>query len=182
MVQSQEETLGSQFKSGSPCPPDSGLSTKMETRPSRVTLQRELAEDVIPDIKPLVAKHYEEIAHYKDIPLSVTWDAYLEAEKLGALRVFTARDPSGVLIGYSIYFIKHNIHYNTSLQAVQDVLYVDSARRGFGMRLIKWCDEQLAAEGVQAVYHHMKVKHDFGPLLERLGYELVDLVYGRRLD
>jgi hypothetical protein len=51
-----------------------------------------------------------------------------------------------------------------------------------GGRFIKWCDEQLRAEGVAVVYHHIKAAHNFGPMLERFGYELVDLIYSRRLN
>jgi hypothetical protein len=32
------------------------------------------------------------------------------------------------------------------------------------------------------VFQRTKAKHNFGNLLEALGYELVDLVYARRLD
>ena len=53
---------------------------------------------------------------------------------------------------------------------------------GAGERFIRYCDEQLRAQGVQAVYHHVKAKQSFGPTLTRQGYELVDLIYAKRLD
>jgi N-acetylglutamate synthase-like GNAT family acetyltransferase len=53
---------------------------------------------------------------------------------------------------------------------------------GAGPDLIRYCDEQLRADGCQAVYHHVKAAHNFGPLLKRMGYELVDLIYAKRLD
>jgi hypothetical protein len=49
------------------------------------------------------------------------------------------------------------------------------------MRLIEHADAQLAAEGVQVVFQHVKTAHNFGPLLERLGYEHVENVYAKRL-
>jgi hypothetical protein len=101
---------------------------------------------------------------------------------MGTLRTFTARDADGVLTGYCVFFVRHNIHYASSLQASQDVIYIDPERRGFGAEFILWCDQQLKEEGVQAVYHHVKQAHNFGPLLERFGYECVDLIYARRLD
>lgn len=87
------------------------------------------------------------------------------------------------LVGYALYIVNSNPHYASSIQAVQDVIYLDPAvRGGTGYKFIKWCDEQLAAEGVQASYHHVKAAHNFGKLLERQGYELVDLIYAKRLD
>ncbi len=133
-------------------------------------------------MKPLLEKHYKEIAHYSDIELDPDYDAYVKMESMGAVRVFTARDDAGILVGYAIFFVRYNIHYKKSLQAHQDILFVDPARRGIGAKLIQWSDEQLRAEGVQAVYHHVKSAHNFGPLLERIGYQLVDLIYARRLD
>ncbi len=131
---------------------------------------------------PLLRLHYKEIAHYQDIPLDPDEDAYLDAEKRGAIRCFVARDQFGLLMGYAVFFVRYNIHYKTSLQAIQDVIYVDPNKRGIGARFIPWCDAKLKEEGVQVVYHHVKDEHNFGPLLERIGYKLIDHIYGRRLD
>jgi len=139
---------------------------------------RELMSEMI----PLFDIHYKQIAHYQDIPLNPDYDRYLMMQDAGMLRVFTARSEDDSLVGYSVFFINHNIHYKDSLQAVQDILFIHPNHRGAGGRLIKWCDEALAEEGVQAVYHHVKAAHNFGPLLERMGYELVDYIYARRLD
>jgi hypothetical protein len=150
-----------------------------------MNFQRERAHDVFDELVPLMEKHYAEIAHYQDIPLDVDRAAYEFAEDAGNLRVFTVRDEDeGAVIGYAVYFVRHNIHYRGSLQAMQDVLFLDPAfRHGLvGAKLIAFADAALQAEGVQVVYHHVKIEHNFGPLLERLGYQLIDLIYGKRLD
>lgn len=131
---------------------------------------------------PLLYMHWKEIAHYQDIKLEPAFDKYEQLDAEGALRVYTARDDGGLLIGYSVYFLRYNLHYRSSLNALQDVLFIHPNHRGMGGKFIKWCDEQLKEEKVQAVYHHVKAQHNFGPLLERMGYELVDLIYARRLD
>lgn len=137
---------------------------------------------------PLLREHWREVAHYPDVPLDPDRDFYRSAESIGLLRVFTARADDGFsgtdrLVGYAVYFVKPNPHYKTSLQASQDVIYLDpSVRGGTGYKFIAWCDQQLASEGVQAVYQHIKAAHNFGKLLERQGYELVDLIYAKRLD
>ena len=143
---------------------------------------RELLSNVFDEMMPLFDKHYKEIAHYQDIPLDPIKDEYMAREKAGAVRAFIARDEYGAIVGYAVFFVCRNLHYRSSLQALQDVLFIDPAKRGFGMKFIAWCDEQLKAEGIQVSYHHVKKEHNFGPLLERLGYDLVDLIYARRLD
>jgi hypothetical protein len=70
------------------------------------------------------------------------------------------------------------------LQATQDILFVlPEYRKGrVGIGLIKYCDQQLGAEDVQVVYQHVKLAHNFGPVLERMGYEAVDIIYAKRLN
>lgn len=145
-----------------------------------MNFQLERPSEVLDEIKPLLEMHWHEIAHYQDIPLDPDYDFYLTSP---IVRVFTARD-EGTLVGYGVFFVGANKHYRSCKQAVQDILSVHPAYRGTttGFRLIRYCDTQLKAEGCQVVYQHMKKAHQFGPLLERQGYELVDLIYGKRLD
>jgi len=133
------------------------------------------------ELGPLLHAHYKEIAHYQDIELSPDFSKYKQLYDAGVLRVYTARKEKE-LIGYVIFFFNYSLHYQKSLQAVQDVLFIHPEHRGVGTRLIKWADEQLRAEGAQVVYHHVKKEHNFGALLERFGYKCVDLIYARRLD
>lgn len=146
-------------------------------------IKRELFQDVIGEMMPLLEKHWREISANLDIPLEVDHDGYQRLEDHNMLRIYAAR-VDGKLVGYSVYFLKHNLHYKSSFQAVQDVLFIDPEYRkgSLGAKLIKACDVELAQEGVQVVYHHVKAAHNFGPLLERMNYKLVDLIYQKRLD
>jgi GNAT superfamily N-acetyltransferase len=139
-----------------------------------VSFQREIAHEVIAEIAPLLARHWEEIAHFKDIPLNPDFDAYRRMEDAGLLRVFTAR-LDGELIGYAVFFTVRNLHYSY-LQAHQDLLFLAPEHRNgrIGFCLLKYSDEVLQQEGVRVISHHVKVAHDFGPLLRRLGYELIE--------
>ena len=150
----------------------------------KVTYKRESAIDCIPELEPLFEKHWEEIAHYKDIPARPDYPTYLAADAGGFLRLYTARTEDGVMIGYAVFFVRYNIHYMDSLQAMQDLLFVhpDYRKGRVGIKLIQFCDDQLRADGVQVVYQHVKLNHDFGPLLKRLGYEPVEMIHGKRLD
>ena len=158
----------------------------VEDRPTAVgvTFQREeFTEALLVEMWPLWLKHYDEISAYKDIPFDPDLGKYAMIAQAGALRIFTMRD-AGMIVGYEVLFAQTNPHYKTSLQAVQDILFVDpELRKGLtGYKFIRWVDRQLKAEGVQIVYQHIKAKHNFGVMLERQGYHLVDLIYAKRLD
>lgn len=143
---------------------------------------KETYDQVINDMKPLMYEHYHEIAKYQDIPLEPDWEAYKAMETLGILNVFTCRDTeTKELLGYGVYLVKKHLHYQSCLVAQQDILFITKEKRGQGGRFILWCDEQLRANGVNMVVHHVKATHNFGPMLERLGYELMDLIYTRRI-
>jgi hypothetical protein len=141
--------------------------------------------DLWDEALPLLHQHWVEIAHYTDIPLEPDIEKYMAMAKAGTLRVYTARDRDDeeLLVGYALFFVANNAHYKSSVQAVQDVIYVDTHARGLtGARFIKYCDMRLALEGIQVVYHHVKAAHNFGKMLERMDYKLVDLIYAKRLD
>lgn len=146
--------------------------------------QESLTVMMWPELLPLVKAHYEEIAHHKDIALDPGIAAYANFIGAGMLRLYTVRDLCGTLHGYAVFIVSPNIHYQGCLQANQDVLYVRPEKRGWtGIKFLKWIDKRLKKDGVQLVRHHLKAKEgqNFGKVLERMGYELVDLVYDRRL-
>lgn len=147
---------------------------------------RENAHQFIPEAMSLFSLHWGEVGHYKDIPLEIDFETYNKLEDSGTLRIYSAREDDNKVVGYSFYFLKNNVHYKSSLQASQDIIFLhpDKRKTGLGLSFIDWCDGELRKEGVQVVYHHVKTKKElnFGPLLEKLNYELIDLVYGKRLD
>lgn len=135
------------------------------------------------EARPLLVAHWREIARYPDIPLAPDIQGYRAIEDSGQLRCYTVRDDER-LVGYAVFIVRPNPHYCGSIQASQDVLFLDPQyRRGMaGVRLIRFAEEQLRTEGVQVIYHHAKRTNRVGELLLRLGYELVDEVYAKRLD
>lgn len=149
-----------------------------------VTFQRERLTDIRAEIEPLLELHWREIAHYQDIPLDPDWMLYEHSEDSGILRTYTARH-DGLLAGYGVFFLRHAPHYRNSIQAVQDVLFLvpEMRKTTSGNALIAYADEQLAAEGAQVVYHHQKAQHPaLGMVLKRRGYEIVDIIWAKRLD
>ena len=136
------------------------------------------------DAEHLLHEHYLEIAQYLDIPLAPNYEGYRQLELDGKLKVYTVRY-EGKLIGYGVFMIAFSLKYPSSLQAIQDVLYLAPEYRGEsnGYTLIEYCDNALKELGVQVVYQHAKKKHpQLGRLLQSVGYELTDELYARRLD
>ena len=157
----------------------------------RPTFQRELAVGLWAEIVPLLQAHKAEISHYPDIALDPDVALYNEVERQGALRCYTVR-LDGELVGYAVFFVRAGLHYRGSLQAVQDVLFLwpDCRVSSIGYRLIQFAEAQLKGEGVQVVFHHIKAKgclvstlfRGLARLLSLLGYELIDLIFAKRLD
>lgn len=160
----------------------------------RILYQREIFDSVYPEALPLLEQHHKAIATFPDISLNIDAERYRESEMLGFLRLFTARwdrgaEGLGGILAYAGFMVGSFPHAKQSVWAVQDVLYVDPEqvniyRRGYVAReLLRFCDRQLKAEGVQVVRHHISDKHPaLGVLLAKEGYALTEHVYSKRLD
>jgi GNAT superfamily N-acetyltransferase len=128
--------------------------------------------------KTLFAKHFVEIAH-RDDHLKPDFQGVLRAEEAGHVRAFEARK-DGELVGYMVFFVQRSLLFQ-HLEAICNLLFIDPQHRGFGGEFINWCEEQLKAEGMADIFHHVPVRRDFSPLLERKGYKLVDKVFVKKL-
>jgi GNAT superfamily N-acetyltransferase len=144
-----------------------------------VTYQAEKLSDILEQLKSLLPVHWEEIARNKNkVPLDPDYQQYLAIERVGCLHIVTARD-DGTLIGYIINFVSPHLHYKAHKFANNDILYLAPKYRGrgVGIKLIKFNETSLFAMGVSVVHIHMKLAHDFGCLLERLGYTEIERMY-----
>jgi GNAT superfamily N-acetyltransferase len=131
---------------------------------------------------PLIAKHFVEIARFKDFRVEPDFMYYQVADDSGMLRIYTARFDKQ-LVGYSVFMLYKHPHFKSSLQAHEELLFLDPERRkgDLGDKLIGFCDEQLEKDGVDVICHTVSVERDFSLLLLRRGYELSDRVYARRV-
>ncbi len=138
------------------------------------------------ELIPLTEAHYAEVGYYRDTyPLDPDYEGYEAAEAAGLVYWYTAR-VDGKLVGYVNYIVGPNLHYRGSLHAKQDLLFVAREHRNskIGYWLVAHSHHALKAMGVQVVYQHTKVapEHNIGSFFKRLGYELIDEIYGKRLD
>jgi GNAT superfamily N-acetyltransferase len=144
--------------------------------------------DIIDEIKPLLTKHWEEIALYRDrVPLDVNYDAYIALEKANMLKVFIVRE-AGALIGYAVYFMRRHPHYQSTNWAMNDIYWIDPAHRnaGIGIGLFRfvedWFRSQLKPGELLVMHTNSKTMHPQAHrVLEFLGHDMVEVGHSKLL-
>lgn len=105
----------------------------------------------LPEIVPLLQEHWEFLALYKDrMPLDPQFDAYLARDAEGQI-VYAALRNDGELVGYMICFVTRGLHYQSTLTATMDLIWVRPPYRGErgGDRLLNAMKAELKRRGVQ---------------------------------
>lgn len=148
---------------------------------TKIVYTIENISDYIDELTELSKIHYKEVAPYDDIPLNVDWDRLIMLDNHGVLKFYLMKK-AGKLIGYAMFIVGPSMEYKTSIQASLTNIFIHPDHRGRGGKFILWCDAQLKKCQVQVVYHHVKFKNDYGLLLDRLGYVIMNIEYSKRLD
>lgn len=131
------------------------------------------------EIKPLIKLHWQEIALDKEsIPLDPDWDEYDRLASKDQLHLLTARNGSE-LIGYYVGIVRPHLHYKSTLMAFNDVMYIKPEHRQgmVGIRLLKEIEKTLKDRGVKKMFMNTKEHHNFGVILERLGYKKSESIF-----
>ena len=145
--------------------------------------QQECLPSFKEDIKPLLEKHWEEVAlHQGAIKLNPDWKEYARRDADGSLVAFTARD-EGKLIGYCVLLIGQSIHYKDHKFASNDVVFVLPEYRATatGYQLIKCAEDYCKESGVSVITINTKVHVPFDKLLLGMGFELIERIYSKLL-
>lgn len=149
-----------------------------------IHVTRETYDGVIEDIKPLLTKHWQEIARNRErIELNPDYGRYKELENRGALFIFTARE-DGKILGYAIYFVGPHLHYRDHKWALSDIFWVTPERRGImvGKRLFGLAEKVLRENGVSVMHTTSKIAHpSAGRLLEHFGHEHIEAGHAKVL-
>lgn len=135
------------------------------------------------EVMPLFDSHWKEIAlDQEKIKLAPDWNEYDRLAKNNQLHMMAVRD-DGLLIGYYVGIIKYHLHYSNNLMAFNDVMYIQPEyRQGMvGVRIFKEIERTLKSRGVEKMFMNTKAHHDFGVILERLGYHEAETVYTKTL-
>jgi len=143
--------------------------------------QIESLVECLEDMKPLLEKHWKEVAWYQDeIKLNPSYDKYLQLEELGMLHIVTVRDGEE-LVGYNINFINSHLHYSDHVYAVNDIIFLKPEYRNVGVAigLLEVTEQELKKLGVSVVTIHMKTDHPFKSLMEHAEFTQQEHIYSK---
>ena len=143
--------------------------------------QQEFLATVKSDIRPLLERHWNDIAVNKDkVKLNPDWDAYHSLEQDGKLKIFTARE-QGELVGYFVVIVHRNLHYKDHLFASNDVIFLhpDHRKGRTGIKLVQFSEKCLKEDGVSVLAINTKVHKPFDKLMQFLGFSLVERIYSK---
>jgi GNAT superfamily N-acetyltransferase len=149
-----------------------------------VTFARERFHDVIDELKPLLERHWREIALYQDeVVFDPDYDRYADLDEKGVMHAFFAR-VDGNIVGYAVYFVMPHLHYRRDKWAVCDIVWIapEHRRQATGAGLFSFVEESLRASGATAMHTNGKEDHPaLGFLLEHLGHGRVQFGYSKLL-
>src|SRR5438105_80610 len=130
-----------------------------------------LAGGGLDEIKPLLPFHWEELGIFKPLmPLDPQYQAYLNRELNGELVYATLR-VDGKLVGYWIAIVAPGFHYQSTLTATMDILWIMPQHRGqnAGKLLHGAMEQELKRRGVKLWWVGSKTHASIQPWLESLG-------------
>ena len=145
---------------------------------------------MVRELAPLLARHQDEVGKaYQDF--DPDWNRYFEYERAGLLRIWTARDDHGVLVGYFVGLVIHGLHAASTQHCYADLFWLAPEWRDglLGLRFLRSAVEACKGLGVQVL--RWEVNDTFAPdengrsrvarVLERLGFSQVGTVMQMRL-
>lgn len=144
-----------------------------------VTFQVEKWRDALPEMEPILVKHWREIALGHDkVPLDIARDRYQQLCDCGSLHVVTARH-NGEMIGYHVAIVSGHLHYLGTLHGITDVYFIlPEYRLGFtGIRMFRFVIAEMKKLGVKKLITGTKLHLDIGSVLKRLGFGATEVVY-----
>ena len=150
---------------------------------ARLTLRAVGAVDGYHEVEPLLHRHYDEIAKFKDLAVvNPDLDRYAKIDAEGRFIGLIAEN-EGQIVGYSANFIAQNLHYSDLRYCQNDVLYVVPEHRDsrMGLSLIRQTVKCAKEKGAQLMLWHAKDKTTLDILLPRLGYEIMDIIWAKRI-
>lgn len=141
----------------------------------------EAMSSVIEEIASLSIRNYHETGIDPSIEYNPDWAMYLSYELTDSVRIITARY-NGVLVGYAAFLIGPFKHNKDVLYADLDAIWISPGfRSGFlAMKMIKRGEKELLGK-VQFIMATSTVKKPIDKLLERAGYNAVEVLYYKPL-
>ena len=149
-----------------------------------LTAQIEQLSDVLPELKPLLPKHYDDLSLHRahDVPLRPQFGVYLERDRLGMVACATLRR-AGLIVGYKIGFIAPGLHYETCLTALPDIFFIAHEHRGGSgaLKLFRAYERELRRRGVMLWMDGSKNHKSTERLFLALGFAPVETTFAKWL-
>ena len=148
-----------------------------------LTAHVESLTDILEELKPLLPRHYEELALNQDkVPLDPIYEAYLDKDARGEVLFVTLRE-EGALRGYFVGFVAPHLHYRTCLTCQMDIFWLAPEARGHrgGIKLFRFVRQELQRRGVQRWFVGSKCHKDASVLFEAIGMTKVETYYSEWL-
>lgn len=138
-------------------------------------------------VERLLERHWDEIAKFKEITvIKPDLTRYQRADEEGRFIGLVAEcscHHGPEVIGYSANFLGQNLHYSDVRFAQNDVLYVmpEHRRSTAGARLMAETIRLAKSKGAQLMLWHAKENTALNALLPRHGYEVMDVIWAKRI-
>lgn len=150
----------------------------------KITFQKELFLEVMPEFPELFMAHYDEIALDKaQMPLNPAWKQYVNLESAGVLHVLTMR-ADGKLVGYFFNLAYPHLHYSDILCSFSDMFYIARGYRRGGWGYIKMLlanEAMLRDIGVQKIFVMTKIHKSMVAVMKRLKYTAIEYINSKWL-
>lgn len=137
-----------------------------------LTFRVERVRDLGDELHALHQAHWAETEGYRHgLQMDPDYQGFADAERLGGLLQFTARDDAGRLVGNIRMYLFKSMH-TRRLCAREDTFYLlPEARKGFAaIRFWQYMERSLELIAVQEIHTDSKLSNKVGRLNEYLGY------------
>jgi len=139
-------------------------------------------KDVAP-LAELLDEHWIELAKNKELMvLKPAIEKYAAMEEQGVLFTFCAY-VDGKIIGYSLSFVFHHLHYADLLCCHNDLLFVSLPYRhsSIGGKLIRATEDEARKRGVKLMTWHAKENTPLSEVLPVMGCKVQELIFSKEL-
>lgn len=141
-------------------------------------------QDVYDELFPLLHEHYDEISLHKKkgyplVPAVSLYRAMQDADQL----VMMIGRLQGKIVAYFVVFVRPSIHYQTCLEAIGDIFFVEQSRRGaaIGLQLFEATERELKRRGVNLFMAGEKLAFPATALFKRRGFEPIETKHAKWL-
>lgn len=143
-----------------------------------LTFQIERFEQVVSELAAIFPQHWQELALFRhQMALAPQYREYARREQAGSLFLTTARWNARI-VGYYVAQCQPGFHYEHTLTATQDMVYVvpEARNRGLALPLFRLVEAELRRRGVKLWYSGYKAHNPLGMprLLGLLGFVPAD--------